>query len=131
MRIVKRESKIDEEATAEDRGYNEKYRPIAREALRKEKVLCEKIFNLLPRRATAVASRHPLQSSSPESRGNFYYNNSGRGAPPECQPNGPSSGNRIAGEEATDQGKGLVVIWIVSEGFAGESYRHSEQLASC
>jgi len=129
MRIVKRESmKKPRPRTA---APTKKRRPIAREVLRKEKVLCEKIFNLLPRRATAVASRHPLQSSSPESRGNFYYNNSGRGASPECQPNGLPSGNRIAGEEATDQEKGLVVIWIVGEGFAGESYRHSEQLASC
>ena len=89
----------------------------------------KKYFNLLPRRATAVASRHALQSSSRESRGNFYYDNSGRGAASERQPNGFPSGNRLAGEEATREEKRLVDLWTVGEG--SESYPHPKQLAGC
>jgi len=98
------------------------------------KFYAKKYFSLLPRLANAVASRHALPSSSRQSRGNFHYHNRGRGAASECQPNplslGPSSGSRIAGEEATRKEKRLVDIWI--EGFAGQSDRDPyEQLAGC
>ncbi len=42
------------------------------------------------------------------------------------------SGSRIAGEEATREEKGLVDLWIVIEGFAGQSDRDPyQQLAGC
>ena len=40
--------------------------------------------------------------------------------------------HRISGEEATGEEKGLVDLWIVGEGFAGQSDRDPyEQLAGC
>ena len=49
-----------------------------------------------------------------------------------AQPPPLSSRRRIAGEEATREEKGLVDLWIVGEGFAGQSDRDPyEQLAGC
>jgi hypothetical protein len=55
------------------------------------------------------------------------------GLPQSASPTPPlSSGSRIAGEEATRKEKGLVDLWIVGEGFAGQSDRDPyEQLAGC
>src|SRR5437868_12546854 len=72
------------------------------------KSYAKKYFSLLPRLANAVASRHALPSSSRQSRGNFHYDNRGRGAASECSPNPFPSGSRIAGEEATREENGLV-----------------------